>query len=49
MPCSFQAARARGIGGQAERVIVLRTPEAVERYNALAATEPVGALIHSTC
>jgi hypothetical protein len=30
-------------------VHVLRTPEAIERYNALAATEPVGALIHSTC
>ena len=24
-------------------------PEAIERYNALAATKPVGALIHSTC
>ncbi|MGH7541556.1 MAG: MTH938/NDUFAF3 family protein, partial [Gemmatimonadota bacterium] len=32
------------------RVHVLRTQEAVERYNELAAgDEPVGALIHSTC
>jgi hypothetical protein len=30
-------------------VHVLRTPEAVERYNMLAANEAVGALIHSTC
>lgn len=30
-------------------VHVLRTPAAVRRYNALAATEPVAALIHSTC
>ena len=30
-------------------VHVLRTPEAIARYNALCATEPVGALIHSTC
>ena len=30
-------------------VDVLRTPDAVKRYNALVATEPVGALIHSTC
>lgn len=31
-------------------VEVLATPEAVDRYNALAdAGEPVGALIHSTC
>lgn len=30
-------------------VEVLRTPAAIERYNTLAATEPVGALIHSTC
>jgi hypothetical protein len=30
-------------------VHVLRTPEAIRRYNALVLTEPVGALIHSTC
>ena len=30
-------------------VHVLRTPAAVERYNALAVAEPVGALVHSTC
>jgi hypothetical protein len=29
--------------------VVLRTQDAVERYNELAGTEPVGALIHSTC
>lgn len=28
---------------------ILQTQKAVERYNALCATEPVGALIHSTC
>ena len=28
---------------------VLRTPDAVKCYNDLATTEPVGALIHSTC
>jgi hypothetical protein len=28
---------------------VLPTPEAVARYNRLAGSEPVGALIHSTC
>jgi len=28
---------------------VLPTEDAVERYNALAGEEPVGALIHSTC
>jgi hypothetical protein len=34
-----------------EGVVVhaLRTPAAVGRYNSLAGTEPVGALIHSTC
>jgi hypothetical protein len=36
--------RARGITAH-----VLRTQQAIERYNALAATERVGALIHSTC
>lgn len=30
-------------------VEVLQTEEAVRRYNELAGTEPVGALIHSTC
>jgi hypothetical protein len=30
-------------------VHALRTPAAVDRYNSLAETEPVGALIHSTC
>ncbi len=29
--------------------LVLQTEEAVERYNELAGSEPVGALIHSTC
>ena len=28
---------------------ILQTERAVERYNELVATEPVGALIHSTC
>ena len=28
---------------------ILQTEQAVERYNELAASEPVGALIHSTC
>jgi hypothetical protein len=31
------------------RVEALQTSRAVERYNELAETEPVGALIHSTC
>ncbi|HET9424711.1 MAG TPA: MTH938/NDUFAF3 family protein [Gemmatimonadaceae bacterium] len=30
-------------------VHVLRTPDAVRRYNTLVTTGPVGALIHSTC
>jgi hypothetical protein len=30
-------------------VHVLRTPDAIQCYNALVAVEPVGALIHSTC
>jgi hypothetical protein len=29
--------------------LVLQTEDAVERYNELAGSEPVGALIHSTC
>lgn len=36
--------RARGV-----EVHHLRTPAAVARYNALAASRPVAALIHSTC
>lgn len=35
---------ARGV-----EAVVLQTEDAVERYNRLAASEPVGALIHSTC
>lgn len=31
------------------QVHVLRTPAAIKRYNELAITERVGALIHSTC
>lgn len=31
------------------QVETLRTKQAVERYNELAQSEPVGALIHSTC
>ena len=30
-------------------VEVLRTPEAIRRYNALRLERPTGALIHSTC
>lgn len=30
-------------------VLVLQTDDAVDQYNRLAETEPVGALIHSTC
>lgn len=36
--------RERGVEAE-----VLGTEEAIERYNALAETRPVGALIHSTC
>ncbi len=31
------------------KVYVKRTPEAIKLYNSLVDTEPVGALIHSTC
>lgn len=34
---------------QGIRTHVLQTEEAVEKYNQLADTDPVGALIHSTC
>lgn len=34
---------------QGIEVHVLQTKEAVEKYNQLAETDPVGALIHSTC
>lgn len=37
------------IENRAAPVEVLETRRAVERYNQLAETEPVGALIHSTC
>jgi hypothetical protein len=43
-PETLQALASRGVA-----VEVLPTPEAVDTYNRLAGTEPVGALIHSTC
>ena len=39
----------RQLEDQGIAVEVLPTPEAVEAYNRLAATRPVGVLIHSTC
>ena len=39
----------RQLAKQGVTVEVLPTPEAVATYNELAASEPVGALIHSTC
>lgn len=44
MPETLQMLEERGVD-----VHVLQTEEAVERYNQLRATRPVGALIHSTC
>jgi len=41
---TLQALESRGI-----EVVVARTPEAVETYNQLRESRPVGALIHSTC
>jgi hypothetical protein len=43
-PATLEVLEARGV-----RVEVLPTERAVERYNELAETDPVGALIHSTC
>lgn len=34
---------------QGVETLVLQTEEAVERYNEMAGSRPVGALIHSTC
>ena len=39
----------RQLEKQGVTVEILRTPEAVATYNRLAASEAVGALIHSTC
>lgn len=44
MPETLQMLEARGV-----HVHVLQTEKAVERYNELRESEPVGALIHSTC
>jgi hypothetical protein len=39
----------RWLEGQGVEVHVLESAAATERYNELSKTEPVGALIHSTC
>lgn len=44
MPETLHMLEERGVN-----VHVLQTEKAVERYNELRETEPVGALIHSTC
>lgn len=44
MPETLHMLEERGVN-----VHVLQTEKAVERYNQLRETEPVGALIHSTC
>ena len=44
MPETLQMLEDRGVN-----VHVLQTEKAVERYNELRETQPVGALIHSTC
>jgi len=43
-PETMQLLEQKGVNVQ-----VLQTEQAVQRYNALAKHEPVGALIHSTC
>jgi hypothetical protein len=37
------------IEAQGAQVLVHKTPEAIQVYNELCETQPVGALIHSTC